>query len=722
MPPVKSRRKANKPFRSALPKPDKNGMRLPLPDDQHYSERHDKIMERRPTKQKAAATDTSSSVQPLLTRLSSIPSGDPFLFAFTSDELNADTVQALHHRIDYSKTVRELTQAEKSRSIHSSASKRKAATDIKVHGTSQRDRCSKCKQSGERCIKVVQKSKSIGTAKCAHCVAVGKPCLSGSQIPFGNDDESLYEPETFEQMLKLALVPVTGDGDGVGHGDRDDDEYGKVLRVWVKGNDRTVSPNSQKKKVLPKSDDGDDEGEGVATNGRIPDERIHIDADLDAGGENARLDVTEQAGGIEKEQAGGVEKEQENGRPGGKEATDLARYGNLPPSKAVMVQDKLDQPDAIHTDSHIAKGNVTAEMPTRSQESTVNHTDTSTVSARWDGYDNDGFFEGFDDAYPAYEPPAHQAIPPKAGPAPPSLETGPSRPTEPLSTFQEKDREAEKASADPSSTVQKRKAEDGLGEADGNEDENEIDPGSRPLKRKKVVSDVGAKAADGSALGSEQVNSTCREQTEKAIVGRQEEVVASGPSSERQNAASSQAEEADNPEPAHKQVLRPRQEAFEEIDSPHPEEIDTSKPRLKEVVGMRHLGLSYEAKPSGNVGLEEEMRLYEEQFQKSWRSRISKPLSTHLDLNGMINEQSDRKSDGKEEQPEDSRLMFAEGRDGPDDGRVGRVDGSKAEQMQVDEDDDSESAEEDRDDPMESDEEESESDDAVVPRAPSEEV
>lgn len=137
---------------------------------------------------------------------------------------------------------------------------------------------------------------------------------------------------------------------------------------------------------------------------------------------------------------------------------------------------------------------------------------------------------------------------------------------------------------------------------------------------------------------------------------------------------------------------------------------------------MRHLGFSNEAKPSVNVGLEEEMRLYEEQFQKSWRSRISKPLSTHLDLNGMINEQSDRKSDGKEEQPEDSRLMFAEGRDGPDDGRVGRVDGSKAEQMQVDEDDDSESAEEDKDDPMESDEEESESDDAVVPRAASEEV
>jgi hypothetical protein len=115
-------------------------------------------MIRRPTKQTAAATISSSSIQPLLTRLSSIPSGDPFLFAFTSDELDANTVQALHHRIDYLKTVRELTQAEKDRSISSSASKRKAATDIKIRGTSQRNRCAKCRQSGERCIKVVQKS------------------------------------------------------------------------------------------------------------------------------------------------------------------------------------------------------------------------------------------------------------------------------------------------------------------------------------------------------------------------------------------------------------------------------------------------------------------------------------------------------------------------------------------------------------------------------------
>lgn len=513
-------------------------------------------------------------------------------------------------------------------------------------------------------------------------------------------------------MLKLALIPVTGDGDGDENGDRDGDEDGKVLRVWVKGNDRTVSPNSQKNKVLPKLDDGDDEGEEVATNGRIPDERIHIDAGLDAGGENAGLDVAEQAGGVENEQ--------ENGRSGGKEAADLARHDGLPPNKAVADQDELDQPAAIHADSHIAKGNVTADMPTRSKESTVNHTDTSTVSAGWDGYDNDGFFQGFDDAYPAYEPPAHQAIPPKAGPAPPCPETRSTQPAEPLLTIQS--REVQKVSAEPFSTVQKRKAEEGLGEADGNKDENEIAPGSRPLKRMKVVRDVGAKVADGSAPGSEQVNNTCRERIEQAIGGRQQKFVASGPSSEQKNAASGSGEEVDIYESGHKQVHRPRQEAFEEIDSPHPEEIDTSEPRLKEVVGMRHLGFSNEAKPSVNVGLEEEMRLYEEQFQKSWRSRISKPLSTHLDLNGMINEQSDRKSDGKEEQPEDSRLMFAEGRDGPDDGRVGRVDGSKAEQMQVDEDDDSESAEEDKDDPMESDEEESESDDAVVPRAASEEV
>lgn len=522
-------------------------------------------------------------------------------------------------------------------------------------------------------------------------------------------------------MLKLALIPVTGDGDGDEHGDRDGDEDGKVLRVWVKGNDGTVSPNSQKKKVLPKSDDGDDEGKGVATNGRIPDERIHDDAGLDAGGEDAGLDVAEQAGGIEMEMAGGVEKEQGNGRPGGKEATDLARHGDLPPNKAVMDQDKLDQPDAIHAVSHIAKGIATVEMPTRSKESTVNHTDTSTVSARWDGYDNDGFFEGFDDAYPAYEPVVQQAIPPKAGPAPPSFETGSSQPAEPLSTIQS--REVQKVSAKPLSTVQKRKAKEGLGEADGNEDENEIAPGSRPLKRKKVVSDVDAKAADGLAPGPKQDNSTGRERTEEVIGGRQQKVVASGPSSEQPNVASSQAEEADNPEPAHKQVHRPRQEAFGKVDSPHTEETDTLKPRLKEIVGLCQPAFSNEAKPSVNVGLEEEMRLYEEQFQKSWRSRISKPLSTHLDLNGMINERSDRKSDGKEKHLEESRRMIGEGREGPDVERAGRVDGSTAEQMEVDEDDDAESAEEDKDDPMESDEEEeSESDDAVLPRAPSEEV
>lgn len=164
MPPVRTRSKANefpkfaRGDQKSKGRIDKNGIRLPLPDEQYYSERHDKIMKRRPTKQKAAATNSSSSIQPLLTRLSSIPSGDPFLFAFTSDELDANTVQALHHHIDYLKTVRELTQAEKDRSISSSASKRKAATDIKIRGTSQRNRCAKCRQSGERCIKVVQKS------------------------------------------------------------------------------------------------------------------------------------------------------------------------------------------------------------------------------------------------------------------------------------------------------------------------------------------------------------------------------------------------------------------------------------------------------------------------------------------------------------------------------------------------------------------------------------
>lgn len=522
-------------------------------------------------------------------------------------------------------------------------------------------------------------------------------------------------------MLKLALIPVTGDGDGDGNGVRDGEKDRRVLQVWVKGNDGTVSPNSQKKKVLPKSDDGDDEGEGVATNGRIPDERIHNDAGLDAGGENAGLDVAEQAGGIEKEQAGGVEKEQENGRPGRKEATNLPRHEYLPPNKAVANQDELDQPVAIHTDSHIAKGNVTADMPTGSECSTVNYTDTIKNSSTSHWLDNDGFHDVFDDTWSAYVPPAHQAIPPEAGPAPPSQKTGSSQPTEPLSTIQS--REVEKVSAEPSSTVRKRKAEEGYGEVDGNENENETAPDSRPLKRKKVVSDVAAKAADGSAPGSEQVNSTSQERTEEAIGGRQEEFVASRPRSDQKNAASNRGEDADIPDPAHKQVHRSGQQAFEETDSPLPEEIDTSKPRLKEVVGMRHLGLSSEAKPSVNVGLEEEMRLYEEQFQNSWRSRISKPLSTHLDLDGMINEPSDRKNDEQEKHPEDrSRRMIVGGRDEPDVERVGRDDGSKAEQMDVDEDDDSESAEEDKDDPMESDEEESESDDAVFPRAPSEEV